>query len=116
MHEISTIQIILVTIVAFVAGLGSVLDERQFHRPLVACTLTGLALGQPTLGIVVGGTLELIALGWLNVGAAMAPTPPWPRPSPPSSPSPPWTATAVRRRPSTRPSASPSRSPSQVRP
>lgn len=73
MHEISTIQIILVTIVAFVAGLGSVLDERQFHRPLVACTLTGLALGQPTLGIVVGGTLELIALGWLNVGAAMAP-------------------------------------------
>ncbi|ARD41084.1 PTS mannose/fructose/sorbose transporter subunit IIC [Actinomyces gaoshouyii] len=73
MHDISTIQIILVTIVAFVAGLGSVLDERQFHRPLVACTLTGLALGQPTVGIVVGGTLELIALGWLNVGAAMAP-------------------------------------------
>ncbi|WP_159717258.1 PTS mannose/fructose/sorbose transporter subunit IIC [Actinomyces marmotae] len=73
MHDISTIQIILVTIVAFIAGLGSVLDERQFHRPLVACTLTGLALGQPTVGIVVGGTLELIALGWLNVGAAMAP-------------------------------------------
>ena len=73
MHDISTFQIILVTIVAFVAGMGSVLDERQFHRPLVACTLTGFALGQPTVGIVVGGTLELIALGWMNVGAAMAP-------------------------------------------
>ena len=73
MHDISTFQILLVTIVAFVAGMGSVLDERQFHRPLVACTLTGFALGQPTVGIVVGGTLELIALGWMNVGAAMAP-------------------------------------------
>lgn len=73
MHDINAIQIILVTLVAFVAGLASVLDERQFHRPLVACTLTGIALGDPTLGIMVGGSLELLALGWMNVGAAMAP-------------------------------------------
>ena len=45
MHDINLIQIILVTLVAFVAGMASVLDERQFHRPLVACTLTGIALG-----------------------------------------------------------------------
>ena len=73
MHDINLIQIILVTLVAFVAGMASVLDERQFHRPLVACTLTGIALGNPTVGIVAGGTLELIALAWMNVGAAMAP-------------------------------------------
>ena len=73
MQDINLIQIILVTLVAFVAGLASVLDERQFHRPLVACTLTGIALGNPTIGIMVGGSLELIALGWMNVGAAMAP-------------------------------------------
>ena len=73
MHDINLIQIILVTLVAFVAGMASVLDERQFHRPPVACTLTGIALGNPTVGIVAGGTLELIALAWMNVGAAMAP-------------------------------------------
>ena len=73
MHDINLIQIILVTLVAFVAGMASVLDERQFHRPLVACTLTGIALGNPAVGIMVGGSLELIALGWMNVGAAMAP-------------------------------------------
>ena len=73
MQDINLIQIILVTLVAFVAGMASVLDERQFHRPLVACTLTGIALGNPTVGIMVGGSLELLALGWMNVGAAMAP-------------------------------------------
>ena len=73
MQDINLIQIILVTLVAFVAGMASVLDERQFHRPLVACTLTGIALGNPAVGIMVGGSLELIALGWMNVGAAMAP-------------------------------------------
>ncbi|MCQ9343389.1 PTS mannose/fructose/sorbose transporter subunit IIC [Corynebacterium kozikiae] len=69
----STTQFILVILVALVAGMASVLDERQFHRPLVACTLMGLVLGDLETGIILGGTLELIALGWMNVGAAMAP-------------------------------------------
>lgn len=69
----SAIQMILVILVALVAGMASVLDERQFHRPLVACTLMGLVLGDLPTGIALGGSLELIALGWMNVGAAMAP-------------------------------------------
>ncbi|WP_136191906.1 PTS mannose/fructose/sorbose transporter subunit IIC [Actinomyces procaprae] len=73
MHDIGAVQIILVTLVAFLAGCDSVLDERMFYRPIVACTLTGLALGDPTTGIMVGGSLELVSLGWMNVGAAMAP-------------------------------------------
>ncbi|CED90544.1 MAG: PTS mannose/fructose/sorbose transporter subunit IIC [Actinomyces ruminicola] len=73
MHDIGAVQIILVTLVAFLAGCDSVLDERMFYRPIVACTLTGLALGDPTTGIMVGGSLELLSLGWMNVGAAMAP-------------------------------------------
>ena len=67
------VQIILVTLVAFLAGCDSVLAERMFYRPIIACTLTGLALGDPTTGIMVGGALELLSLGWMNVGAAMAP-------------------------------------------
>ncbi len=53
--------------------MASVLDEAQFHRPVVACTMTGIVLGDPTTGIILGGTLEMMALGWMNVGAAMAP-------------------------------------------
>ena len=67
------IQVILVTLVAALAGMGSVVDERQTHRPLIACTLIGLVLGDLKTGIILGGTLEMIALGWMNVGAAMAP-------------------------------------------
>ena len=69
----TTVQFILLVIVAAIAGMGSVLDEAQFHRPLVACTLVGLVLGDITTGIILGGTLEMLALGWMNVGAAMAP-------------------------------------------
>lgn len=71
--EISTLQIVLVFIVSCISGMGSVLDEWQFHRPLIACTLVGLVLGDITTGIIVGGTLELLALGWMNIGAALAP-------------------------------------------
>lgn len=66
-------QMILVIIVAAIAGMESVLDEGQGHRPLIACTLVGLVLGDLQTGIILGGTLEMMALGWMNIGAAMAP-------------------------------------------
>ncbi|WP_274370097.1 PTS mannose/fructose/sorbose transporter subunit IIC [Morganella morganii] len=71
--ELSVVQIVLVFIVACIAGMGAVLDEFQFHRPLVACTLMGIVLGDMKTGIMIGGTLEMIALGWMNIGAAIAP-------------------------------------------
>ena len=71
--ELSSLQILAIFIVSAVAGMGSVLDELQTHRPLIACTFTGLILGDITTGIIIGGTLEMIALGWMNIGAAMAP-------------------------------------------
>ena len=71
--EITSLQLIGIFIVSAIAGMGSVLDEFQTHRPLIACTLTGLVLGDMTTGIIIGGTLEMIALGWMNIGAAMAP-------------------------------------------
>ncbi len=71
--ELSTLQIIAVFLMSCVCGMGSILDEFQTHRPLIACTLTGLILGDMTTGIIIGGTLEMIALGWMNIGAAVAP-------------------------------------------
>lgn len=69
----NAIQMILVVIVAFFAGMGGILDEFQFHQPLVACTLIGLVTGNLTIGIILGGSLQMIALGWANIGAAVAP-------------------------------------------
>lgn len=71
--ELNFIQIFLLFIVAAIAGMGSVLDSFQTHRPLIACTLVGIVLGDMTTGIILGGTLELIALGWMNIGAAQSP-------------------------------------------
>ncbi|SEJ97621.1 PTS system, sorbose-specific IIC component [Propionispira arboris] len=71
--ELSIIQIVLLFVVASIAGMGSVLDSFQTHRPLIACTMVGFVLGDITTGVILGGTLELIALGWMNIGAAQSP-------------------------------------------
>lgn len=71
--EISHLQLVAIFLVSALAGMGSVLDEAQTHRPLIACTLIGAVLGDITTGVIIGGTLEMIALGWMNIGAAMAP-------------------------------------------
>lgn len=41
----SVFTIILIVFVAFLAGMEGVLDQWQFHQPLVACTLIGLVSG-----------------------------------------------------------------------
>ena len=89
--EITLLQIVLVFIVACIAGMESVLDEFQFHRPLIACTLIGAVLGDMKTGIIIGGTLEMIALGWMNIGAAEPLMPRWRPLFPPS-----WLLPAIR--------------------
>lgn len=69
----SFITILLIAVVALLAGMEGVLDEFQFHQPIVACTLIGLVSGYLEEGIILGGSLQMIALGWANIGAAVAP-------------------------------------------
>ena len=69
----SIITILLIVLVALLAGMEGVLDEFQFHQPLVACTLIGIVSGHMKEGIILGGSLQMMALGWANVGAAIAP-------------------------------------------
>ncbi|GKQ42191.1 PTS mannose/fructose/sorbose transporter subunit IIC [Companilactobacillus sp. RD055328] len=73
MHDLNFIQIILVLLVAFLAGMEGILDQFHFHQPVIACTLIGLVTGNLVPCIILGGTLQMIALGWANVGAAVAP-------------------------------------------
>jgi PTS system mannose-specific IIC component len=71
--DLNIIQIILVIIVAFLAGMEGILDQFQFHQPVIACTLIGLVTGNLLPALILGGTLQMIALGWANIGAAVAP-------------------------------------------
>ena len=70
---LSIIAIILVIVIAFRAGMEGILDQFQFHQPLVACSLIGLVTGNLDAGVMLGGALQMIALGWANIGAAVAP-------------------------------------------
>ncbi|MDR3596087.1 PTS mannose/fructose/sorbose transporter subunit IIC [Clostridium sp.] len=70
---LNIVQIILVIFIAFLAGVEGILDEFQFHQPLVACTLIGLVTGQLLPCLILGGSLQMMALGWANIGAAVAP-------------------------------------------
>jgi len=49
------------------------LGTSLINRPLVLGPLVGLALGDITQGIIIGGTLELIFMGNIKVGAAIPP-------------------------------------------
>ena len=73
----SIITILLIVIVALLAGMEGVLDEFQFHQPLVACTLIGIVSGHMKEGIILGGSLQMMALGWANVGERLLRMPPW---------------------------------------
>ncbi|MGN1296691.1 MAG: PTS mannose/fructose/sorbose transporter subunit IIC, partial [Candidatus Aphodocola sp.] len=70
---LSIVQVILVIIIAFLAGMGGILDEFQFQQPLVACTLIGLVTGNLVPCLILGGSLQMLAMGWANIGAAVAP-------------------------------------------
>lgn len=70
---LNILQIVLVIIVAFLAGVEGILDQFQFHQPVIACTLIGLVTGNLLPCLILGGTLQLMASGWANIGAAVAP-------------------------------------------
>src|SRR5699024_7258364 len=71
--DISIFAAIAICVIALFAGFESVLDSFQLHQPIIVCTLIGLATGNLTEGLLLGGQLQLIALGWMNIGAAQAP-------------------------------------------
>ena len=64
----------LVVLLGAVLGLDVVsFPQAQVSRPLVAATLAGALMGQAMSGLLLGATLELIALETLPVGASRYP-------------------------------------------
>lgn len=67
------VSVLALIVICFLAGMDSVMDSFQFHQPLVCCSLIGLATGCLAEGVLLGGYLQLIAIGWANIGASVAP-------------------------------------------
>ncbi|WP_127837125.1 PTS mannose/fructose/sorbose/N-acetylgalactosamine transporter subunit IIC [Clostridium prolinivorans] len=69
---------LLKSILIALIGVFCILDSRllgrlNFERPLIVSTLVGIVLGDIQKGLMVGASLELIALGLVNIGAAAPP-------------------------------------------
>lgn len=71
--EITFIQSLLLSVLAFIAGLDLFNGLTHFHRPVVLAPLAGLILGDLETGILVGGTLELIWMGLAPLAGAQPP-------------------------------------------
>ncbi|MCZ9644737.1 PTS sugar transporter subunit IIC, partial [Lactobacillus crispatus] len=50
----NAIQMVLVVFIAFLAGMEGILDQWQFHQPIISCTLIGLVTGNLTTGVMLG--------------------------------------------------------------
>lgn len=64
---------LLIFLFASICGIGSASEEFQTHRPIIAATLIGVALGDVKTGVIIGAQMELIALGWMTIGVATPP-------------------------------------------
>jgi mannose/fructose/N-acetylgalactosamine-specific phosphotransferase system component IIC len=71
---VSPQELFTVALLGAVIGLDVVsFPQAMISRPIVAATISGLFLGDPAGGLLVGATLELIALETLPVGASRYP-------------------------------------------
>jgi PTS system mannose-specific IID component len=68
-----SITYILIALIAFFGHSEDFLGTTLLSRPLVLAPLVGLVLGDVTQGVIIGGTLELIFMGNIKVGAAIPP-------------------------------------------
>ena len=70
--EISIVQAILCGIVYWLAvGNLPFVGLWSLQRPLVCGMITGLILGHPVQGAVIGATINLVYLGFMSAGGSM---------------------------------------------
>lgn len=73
--DITLTQGIVLAIVAIIAGFDFWLEGLYIFRPMIVCTLTGIVLGDVTLGVMAGGLTELAFAGLTPAGGTQPPNP-----------------------------------------
>ena len=67
------IEVILLAVVTFLFAIDQFSLTEIVYRPIIACPIIGLILGDVQTGLVVGGTYELMMIGNMPVGGAQPP-------------------------------------------
>lgn len=73
MQEISTTVIVILCLYVIIGVLDQISIQIGFYTPLFAATITGLLLGNLSLGLTIGATLQLMTLGVATYGGATVP-------------------------------------------
>lgn len=73
--EITLVQGLMLSLMAIIVGLDFFLESFFIFRPLIVSTLTGLILGDVTLGLVTGALIELSFAGLTPAGGTQPPNP-----------------------------------------
>ena len=66
-------ELVLLAIVTFIFAIDQFSLTELLYRPIIACPIIGLCLGDLNTGLVVGGTYELMMVGNMPVGGAQPP-------------------------------------------
>ncbi len=67
------LEIVLLAVVTFVFAIDQFSLTEIAYRPIIACPIIGLILGDVRTGLVIGGTYELMMIGNMPVGGAQPP-------------------------------------------
>lgn len=73
--EYSILQVVLVFLVTFVAAIDQFSFLESLYQPLVTGMVVGLILGDLQMGLIVGGTYQLMTIGNMPIGGAQPPNP-----------------------------------------
>ena len=71
--QVSTIQIILVAVWAFIIAIDQFDILESLYQPIVTGAVIGAILGDLQTGLIVGGTYQLMTIGNMPVGGAQPP-------------------------------------------
>lgn len=66
-------EAILLAIVTFLFAIDQYSLTETLYRPIIACPIIGAILGNPEIGLLVGGTYEIMVIGNMPVGGAQPP-------------------------------------------
>lgn len=73
MGDINVIEIVLLAVVTFIFAIDQFSLTELIYRPMIACPIIGVILGDPTTGLAIGGTYELMMVGNMPIGGAQPP-------------------------------------------
>lgn len=73
MGDINIVELVLLAIVTFIFAIDQFSLTELIYRPMIACPIIGLILGDPTTGLAIGGTYELMMVGNMPIGGAQPP-------------------------------------------